>query len=87
MSSEFPVAPCAWTGDTGLIGSSRFIIAPDVDIVSCVTDPRCVAKDHYTPPVDAEDLSVGIPDAERGVIPIWALQIHDYVRSHQCFTL
>ncbi|WVQ78016.1 hypothetical protein IAT38_000097 [Cryptococcus sp. DSM 104549] len=50
----------------------------DLDTVSCVTDPRCVAKEHYTPPEGAEDLSVGVPDEERGVIPLWALNIVDY---------
>ncbi|OCF71955.1 hypothetical protein I204_07218 [Kwoniella mangroviensis CBS 8886] len=50
----------------------------DLDTVSCVTDPRCIAKEHYTPPEDAEDLSIGVPDEERGVIPIWALAIVDY---------
>ncbi|WRT67044.1 uncharacterized protein IL334_004010 [Kwoniella shivajii] len=50
----------------------------DLDTVSCVTDPRCIAKEHYIPPEDAEDLSIGVPDEERGVIPIWALNIVDY---------
>ncbi|WVF72286.1 hypothetical protein IAT40_007098 [Kwoniella sp. CBS 6097] len=50
----------------------------DLDTVTCVTDPRCVAKEHYMPPEGAEDLSVGVPDEERGVIPIWALNIVDY---------
>nr|ODN81216.1 hypothetical protein L203_05722 [Cryptococcus depauperatus CBS 7841] len=50
----------------------------DVDIVSCITDPRCVAKEHYVPPDDAEDLSIDIPDKERGVIPLWALNVVDY---------
>lgn len=60
------------------------VLAPDVEVVSCVTDPRCVAKEHYVPPVDAPDLSIGVPDEERGVIPIWAIQIHDYVRPVCC---
>ncbi|WVR05095.1 hypothetical protein IAU60_002107 [Kwoniella sp. DSM 27419] len=50
----------------------------NLDVVSCVTDPRCVAKDHYVPPVGAEDLSIGVPDEERGVIPIWQLNVVDY---------
>ncbi|OCF39474.1 hypothetical protein I317_06749 [Kwoniella heveanensis CBS 569] len=50
----------------------------DLDTVTCVTDPRCVAKEHYMPPEGAEDLSIGVSDEERGVIPIWALNIVDY---------
>ncbi|WWC69545.1 uncharacterized protein I206_103487 [Kwoniella pini CBS 10737] len=50
----------------------------DVDTVTCITDPRCIAKEHYVPPEDAEDLSIDVPDEERGVIPIWALAIVDY---------
>ncbi|WWC61213.1 uncharacterized protein I303_103793 [Kwoniella dejecticola CBS 10117] len=50
----------------------------DLDTVTCITDPRCIAKAHYVPPEDGEDLSVGVPDEERGVIPIWALGIVDY---------
>ncbi|WVQ78012.1 hypothetical protein IAT38_000093 [Cryptococcus sp. DSM 104549] len=50
----------------------------DIDTISCITDPRCVAKEHYVPPEGAEDLSVGVPDEERGVIPLWALNIVDY---------
>ncbi|CAD6573643.1 MAG: hypothetical protein TREMPRED_000875 [Tremellales sp. Tagirdzhanova-0007] len=56
----------------------RFIWNSDVDTVSCITDPRCIAKKHYVPPVDARDLSVQVPDDERGVIPIWMLQVVDY---------
>jgi hypothetical protein len=59
----------------------RFIWGSDSDIVACLTDPRCVAPEHYTPPEGAKDLSIGIPDEERGVIPIWRLQIADYVGS------
>ena len=44
-----------------------------------MTDPRCIAKEHYVPPDGAEDLSVGVPDEERGVIPIWMINIVDYV--------
>ncbi|WVQ78014.1 hypothetical protein IAT38_000095 [Cryptococcus sp. DSM 104549] len=50
----------------------------DVETVSCVTDPRCIAKEHYVPPEGAEDLSVGVPDEERGVIPLWAMTVTDY---------
>lgn len=60
---------------------SRFIWMPDVDIVSCATDPRCVAKEHYVPPVDAEDLSVDVPDEERGTIKLWQMLVVDYVSS------
>jgi hypothetical protein len=35
--------------------------------------------EHYVPPRGAEDLRVGVPNEERGVIPIWMLQIVDYV--------
>ena len=50
-----------------------------MDIVSCVTDPRCVRE--YTPPDNGTDLSIGMPPEERGVIPIWALNVVDYVRA------
>ncbi|WVQ78013.1 hypothetical protein IAT38_000094 [Cryptococcus sp. DSM 104549] len=49
----------------------------DLDAVSCITDPRCIAKEHYAPPEGAEDLSIGVPDEERGVIPLWALYVQD----------
>jgi hypothetical protein len=52
---------------------------PDVDSMSCTTDPRCIAKEHYVPPVDGRDLSLGVPLEERGVIPIWRLMAMDYV--------
>ncbi|WVQ78015.1 hypothetical protein IAT38_000096 [Cryptococcus sp. DSM 104549] len=50
----------------------------DIGTVSCLTDPRCVAKEHYVPPEGAEDLSIGVPDEERGAIPLWALNVVDY---------
>ncbi|KAK8869891.1 hypothetical protein IAR55_000459 [Kwoniella newhampshirensis] len=50
----------------------------ELDTVSCVTDPRCIAKEHYVPTEGGEDLSIGVPDEERGVIPLWALNIVDY---------
>ncbi|KAI9638396.1 uncharacterized protein MKK02DRAFT_10347, partial [Dioszegia hungarica] len=56
----------------------RFVWAPELEIISCFTDPRCVAAEHYVPPLDAEDLSLSVPNEERGVIPIWRLQIVDY---------
>ncbi|WWC90108.1 uncharacterized protein L201_005041 [Kwoniella dendrophila CBS 6074] len=56
----------------------HFLWNSDIDTVSCITDPRCIAKEHYVPPESAKDLSIGVPDAERGVIPIWALEIVDY---------
>ncbi len=58
---------------------SRFIELIEVETVSCVTDPRCIAKEHYRPPEGAEDLSIGVPDEERGVIPIWKIITFDYV--------
>jgi hypothetical protein len=60
--------------------NSRFIWTHDVDVVSCITDPRCVAKEHYVPPEDAVDLSIGVPDEERGTIKLWQMQVVDYVR-------
>ncbi|ODN73519.1 hypothetical protein L202_08019 [Cryptococcus amylolentus CBS 6039] len=53
----------------------------DTEVVACATDPRCVAKEHYVPPEGSEDLSIGVPDEERGVIPLWALNVVDYVRA------
>lgn len=55
------------------------VLAPDTQAMSCITDPRCIAKEHYVPPEGSPDLSVGVPDEERGVIPLWALQVHTYV--------
>lgn len=52
---------------------------PDVDVVSCSTDPRCVAKEHYKPPSNGTDLSLGVPDDERGVIKLWQMLVVDYV--------
>ncbi|TYJ57167.1 hypothetical protein B9479_002082 [Cryptococcus floricola] len=50
----------------------------DVETLSCITDPRCIAKEDYVPPEGGEDLSVGVPVQERGVIPLWALNVVDY---------
>jgi hypothetical protein len=61
--------------------ASRLIWNSAQDTISCVTDPRCVAAGQYVPPVDGEDLSVGVPEEELGVIPIWALNVVDYVRN------
>lgn len=57
----------------------RFVWGSDADIVSCFTDPRCIAPEHYAPPIGTKDLSIGVPENEKGVIPIWRLQIADYV--------
>jgi hypothetical protein len=54
----------------------------DIDAVSCSTDPRCVAKEHYVPPDGADDLSIGLPDNERGTIKLWQMLVVDYVRLH-----
>lgn len=59
----------------------RVIWLSDVDIVSCSSDPRCIAKEHYNPPVGSPDLSFGVTDEERGVIPLYALTAVDYVSS------
>ncbi|ODO03375.1 hypothetical protein L198_02221 [Cryptococcus wingfieldii CBS 7118] len=50
----------------------------DVETLSCITDPRCIAKEDYVPTEGGEDLSVGVSDEERGVIPLWALNVVDY---------
>ena len=50
-----------------------------MDAVACITDPRCVRE--YTPPENGTDLSIGVPQEERGVIPIWALNVVDYVSA------
>ena len=68
-------------GYGSVANNSRLIWNSDIETVSCLTDPRCVAAEHYTPPVDSEDLSIGVPPEERGVIPIWALNVVDYVSS------
>lgn len=54
----------------------------DTQVVSCVTDPRCIAIDHYRPPHNASsviDPDDPIPEEEQGVIPIWRLFSTDYV--------
>ncbi|RXK38323.1 hypothetical protein M231_04365 [Tremella mesenterica] len=56
----------------------RFLWNSETDTVSCITDPRCVAKEHYVPPEDGKDISIGVPDDEKGNIPIWKLQVVDY---------
>lgn len=56
---------------------------PDVDIVSCATDPRCIAKEHYVPPDNGTDLSIGVPDEERGTIKLWQMLVVDYVSQLQ----
>ncbi|MGG6496804.1 UNVERIFIED_CONTAM: hypothetical protein NY603_28180, partial [Bacteroidetes bacterium 56_B9] len=61
---------------------SRFIWMPDVDVVSCSTDPRCVAKEHYVTPTNGTDLSLEVPDEERGVIKLWQMLVVDYVSHH-----
>lgn len=82
MSSQ-PVYTCLYPADH----LSRFISAVDAEAVQCITDPRCIAKDHYVPPDGAQDLSDGVPDEERGVIPIWALQVFSYVGTHAGHTV
>jgi len=62
-----------------MLRASRLIWNSDIETVSCLTDPRCIAADHYVPPVNSTDLSIGVPLEERGVIPIWALNVVDYV--------
>ncbi|KAJ7072774.1 hypothetical protein C8F01DRAFT_260438 [Mycena amicta] len=37
-------------------------------VPSCIFDPRCIAE--YTPNIDGPDLSVDVPEEERGTIPI-----------------
>lgn len=59
--------------------ASLQIWVPDVDSISCITDPRCIAKDHYVPPLEARDLSAGVPNEERGMINIWQIVSVDYV--------
>ena len=74
MSSAQPDSPSLVT----VSDTSRLIWTSDIEAVSCTTDPRCVAQ--YIPPHNATDLSIGVPEEERGVIPIWAINVVDYVR-------
>jgi hypothetical protein len=52
-----------------------------MDVVSCATDPRCISKEHYVPPDGADDLSIGVPDGERGVVKLWQMLVVDYVST------
>ena len=51
----------------------------DTETVSCISDPRCVASEHYVQPSGGESLE-SVPIGERGKIPIHKLHIVDYVR-------
>ena len=56
----------------------------DTQVVSCVTDPRCISPEHYRPAQNGTsvlDPDDPIPEAELGVIPIWRLHSADYVSS------
>jgi hypothetical protein len=65
---------------------SHFIWIGDGQAVTCMSDPRCVTPEHYVAPEGGEDLGPETPSSERGNIPIWRLNVLDYV-SHEAFPL
>lgn len=68
---------------------SHQVWTEDTQVVSCVTDPRCISPEHYRPQQNASsilDPDDPIPEAELGVIPIWRLHSADYV-SHSVLDL
>ena len=56
--------------------TSAHLWMQDVEVVQCIADPRCIAKEHYVAPEGTEDLSIDVPDEERGVIPHMAIRSH-----------
>ena len=42
--------------------------AEEKRVASCVLDPRCIAD--YVPTIDGPDLSLDVPQEERGTIPL-----------------
>ncbi|KAK4683567.1 hypothetical protein P7C73_g6676, partial [Tremellales sp. Uapishka_1] len=75
-----PIGPYEhWIEFAALIPEVYTIIwATDTAVVSCVSDPRCIAAEHYVPPDQSPDLSLPVPEAERGVIPLYRLGVVDY---------
>lgn len=51
----------------------------DGQAVTCMSDPRCVAPEHYVAPEGGEDLGLSTLASERGNIPIWRINVLDYV--------
>ena len=51
----------------------------DGGTTTCLTDPRCVAEEHYRPLYGGEDLMADVPEEERGTIPLYRLISMDYV--------
>ncbi|WVQ78011.1 hypothetical protein IAT38_000092 [Cryptococcus sp. DSM 104549] len=56
----------------------RLLWNSDGETLSCIVDPRCIAKEHYVYPDGTADLSEGVPDEERGTVPLWALNVVSY---------
>jgi hypothetical protein len=56
----------------------------DVQVVSCLSDRRCITPEHYVPPILQANETVSteeeedIPESELGAIPIWRLFATDY---------
>lgn len=50
----------------------------DGGTTTCLTDPRCVAEEHYRPLNGGKDLLADVPEEERGTIPIFRLISMDY---------
>lgn len=62
---------------------SHSIWVDDDDMLTCITDPRCIAKEHYVPPAGATDLSLNVPEEELGTIPLYHLHSITYVSPVQ----
>lgn len=62
---------------------SHSIWVDDSDMLSCIADPRCIAKEHYVPPAGATDLSSNVPEEELGTIPLYHLHSLTYVCQPQ----
>jgi hypothetical protein len=63
---------------------SHMVWTSDMQVVTCVTDPRCIAPEHYNPPnnasvtVHSDTENQVIPEDELGMIEIWRLFGVDY---------
>lgn len=67
------------TKHAGRADHSHSLWISEEEALSCISDPRCIAREHYNPPEGGADASVGVPDEERGVIPLYDLNIMSYV--------
>jgi hypothetical protein len=85
LAEKLIFAGIALTFAHSLAGFSHMVWTSDQQVVTCVTDPRCIAPEHYVPPHNASSAlfseSTGeqlVPDDELGSIEIWRLFGVDY---------